>query len=116
MIQYMDSYEMMVKNSLTCCVAGGIAYMMKGPVETIESNEYVRTPSSGGGGEGGHQRNVDFSEFMWMADEELEDFDRRVRIVFVCVRVCVYIWMTERLCQGVQDSVCVVYCCVCVCV
>ena len=59
--------------------------MMKGPVETIESNEYVRTPSSGGGGEGGNQRNVDFSEFMWMADEELEDFDRRVSIACVCV-------------------------------
>ena len=55
-----------------------IAYMMKGPVETIESSDYVITPNSGGGGDGGTRRNVDFSEFMWMADEELEDFDRRV--------------------------------------
>lgn len=65
--------------------------MMKGPVETIESNEYVRTPSSGGGGEGGNRRNVDFSEFMWMADEELEDFDRRYYeelLIEECIKDC----------------------------
>ncbi|KAI0214623.1 hypothetical protein LSAT2_000268 [Lamellibrachia satsuma] len=64
---------------------------MKGPVETIESNEYVRTPSSGGGGEGGTRRNVDFSEFMWMADEELEDFDRRYYeelLIEECIKDC----------------------------
>ena len=46
---------------------------MKGPVEIAEPSEYGREA-----GTNGEPSGVDFSEFMWMADEELDEFDRKV--------------------------------------
>ena len=55
---------------------------MKGPIECQQSPTREQKSSTSGKSD-----DVDFSEYMWMA-EELEEFDRKVSIHGIYVVVC----------------------------
>ena len=50
---------------------------MKGPPEMCEPQVNKNGPASSGSGS--HQnRSIDFEDYMWMGEEKLEDFDKKV--------------------------------------